>query len=157
MLLTGIFAFQSCGYYSFKGALPSHLKSIAIPLFNDRTPNAGVREDLTNMLVDAFLEDNTLELADEMKADLVLTGSINSITVKPAIVKAGESVSESQLVVKVRVKCEDTVTNKVLYDKNFDDYGLMDENAGLDERDAAIATALEQITDKILNATLGGW
>jgi hypothetical protein len=109
------------------------------------------------MLVDAFLEDNTLSLVDESEADLILTGSINSITVKPAIVKSGEEVSESQVVVRVRVKCEDVVTSKILFDKNFDDYGLMDEDAGLDERDTAINYALEQITDKILNATLGGW
>lgn len=148
---------NACGYYSFKGALPSHLKTIAIPLFDDRTPNAGVRENLTNMLADAFIEDNSLLIVDETKADLILSGSINAITVNPAIVKSGEEVSESKLVVKVKVKCEDVAKNKVLFDRNFEDYGLMDENAGLDEREAAIQTALEQIVDKILNATLGGW
>lgn len=148
---------SACGYYSFKGALPSHLKTIAIPLFDDRTPNAGVRENLTDMLTDAFIEDNSLLIVDESKADLILNGSINAITVSPAIVKAGEQVSESKLVVRVKVKCDDVKMNKVLFERNFDDYGLMDENAGLDEREAAINTALEQIVDKILNATLGGW
>jgi len=148
---------NACGYYSFKGALPSHLKTIAIPLFNDRTPNAGVRENLTNMLTDTFIEDNSLLIVDETKADVILTGSINAITVNPAIVKAGEQVSESKLVVRVKVKCEDVKMDKVMFDRNFEDYGLLDENAGLDEREAAIETALEQIVDKILNATLGGW
>ena len=157
LLLALILLLSSCGYYSFKGALPSHLKTIAIPLFNDRTPNAGVREKLTDMLTDAFIEDNTLSLADETKADLVLTGSINSIRTAPAVVKAGEAVSEYKVTVRVKVKCEDVVMNKVLLDRNFDDYGLMDENAGLDERDAAVDTALEQITEKIINAVLGGW
>ena len=148
---------SSCGYYSFKGALPSHLKTIAIPLFNNATANAGVQENLTNMLTDGFIEDNTLSLVDETKADLILSGSINSISVKAAIVQAGESVTESKVMVGVKVKCEDVLKNKVLFDQNFEDYGMMDENAGLDEREAAITTALEQITDKIINATIGGW
>lgn len=156
-LLTFILLLSSCGYYSFKGALPSHLKSIAIPLFNDRTPNAGVREKLTDMLTDAFIEDNTLRLEDETKADLVLTGSINSINTAPAVVKSGEAVTEYKVTVRVKVKCEDVVMNKVLFDRNFDDYGLMDENAGLDERDAAVDAALEQISEKIVDAVLGDW
>jgi len=149
--------FSSCGYYSFKGALPSHLKTIAIPLFNNATANAGVQENLTNMLTDAFIEDNTLSLVDETKADIILSGSVNSISVKAAIVEAGESVTESKVMVRVKVKCEDVLKNKVLFDQNFEDYGMKDENAGLDEREAAIASALEQITDKIVNATIGGW
>ncbi len=156
-LLLFLFLLSSCGYYSFKGALPSHLKSIAIPLFNDPTPNAGVREKLTDMLTDAFIEDNTLRLEDETKADLVLTGSINSIHTAPAVVKTGEAVTEYKVTVRVKVKCEDVVKNKVLFERNFDDYGLMNEDAGLDERDVAIDTALEQIVEKIVDAVLGGW
>ena len=157
LLVNFLIILVSCGYYSFKGALPSHLKTIAIPLFNNSTPDAGVQEELTNLLTDLFIEDNTLGLVDETKADLILTGAINSISVAPAIVQAGESVTESKLVVRVKVKCEDVVTGKVLIDKSFEDYGLMDETAGLDERKVAITIALEQISDKIFNATLGGW
>jgi hypothetical protein len=148
---------QSCGYYSFKGALPSHLKTIAIPLFNNKTPFPGAPEDLTNQLTDAFMEDNSLAVVDESRADLILSGSVESILVKPVIVSTGETVSESKVIVKVRVKCEDTVINKTVFDKNFEDYGLMEGGGGLDERDAAIQTAIEQLTDKILNATLSGW
>ncbi len=155
--LLAIVLLQSCGYYSFKGALPSHLKTVAIPLFNNKTPFAGAPEDLTNQLTDAFMEDNSLAVVDESKADLVLSGSVESILVKPVIVSAGETVSESKVVVKVHVKCEDRVVNKILFDKNFEDYGLMEGDGGLDERNAAIQTAIEQLTDKILNATLSGW
>ncbi len=157
ILLVLLLFMQSCGYYSFKGALPSHLKTIAIPLFNNKTPFSGAPEDLTNQLIDAFMEDNSLAIVDESKADLLLTGSVESILVKPAIVSAGETVSESKVVVRVHVKCEDKVINKALYDKNFEDYGLMEGSGGLDERNAAIQTAIEQLTDKILNATLSGW
>lgn len=156
-LLLSVFLVAGCGYYSFKGALPSHLKSIAVPLFNDRTPNPNVRENLTNRVIDAFIADNTLKVVDETKADLILTGAINSILVQPAIVKSGEEVAESKVVVSVAVKCEDIKLSKILFERSFQQYGLMGESAGLDEREAAINEALELITEDIVNATLGGW
>lgn len=157
LLLIPLILFISCGYYSFKGALPSHLKTIAIPLFNNTTAEAGVQDEVTDLLTDVFIEDNTLALVDESKADLILNGSISSILQQPAIVQGDEEVTENKIVVRVKVKCQDQVTGKVMYDKNFEDYGLMDINGGLDERKAAITSALEQIVDKILNETLGGW
>ena len=39
----------SCGYYSFKGSLPSNLKTVAIPLFSDRTAYPDIREKLTKL------------------------------------------------------------------------------------------------------------
>ena len=157
VIISFVIFINSCGYYSFKGALPSHLKTIAIPLFNNRTPEATVHENLTNMLVDAFIEDNTLGVADETKANLILTGTVNAVRVQASIVKAGETVSETKLTVQVKIKVEDVVANKVLIDKNFEDFGLMDADAGIEERNVAIEEALVQLTDKILNATLGGW
>lgn len=147
----------SCGYYSFKGALPADIKTIAIPLFDNNTPNSGVGEDLMNSLLEAFISDNSLKVVDEDEADLVLSGTINSIQVKPFSVQAGENVSESQVVVTVHVKCSNTKTAKILFDKRLSEYGLMDLNAGLDERETAIAEALELISGKIVDLTLGGW
>lgn len=156
-LLAALFIASGCGYYSFKGALPSDIKTIAIPLFDDRTPNPGVRENLTNMVIDQFIADNTLKVVDESKADLLLTGAITSIVVQPAVVRSGEVVSESKVVVSVRIKCEDIKRSKKLFEQNIQRYGLLDASAGLDERDAAIQVALDEITEDIVNATLGMW
>jgi len=147
----------SCGYYSFKGALPSEIKTIAIPIFDNKTSDPNVRADLTDLLSEAFISDNSLSIVDEDKADLILTGSINAIHIKPFIVQAGENVSENQVIVNVHVKCRNTHTSKVLFEKTLSEYGLMDMNAGLEERDTAIRDALKLITDKIVNLTLGGW
>ena len=155
--LSILFLLFSCAYYSFKGALPSHIKTVAVPLFNDLTSYPGVREKLTNMLTDGFISDNTLQIVDEPKADIIITGTINSIIDRPATVSAGEVVTNFQVTVRVKVKCEDIKMSKVLFDKNIAHYGLMESGAGLDERDQAIEEALELITDDVINSTLGGW
>ena len=145
-------------YYSFKGSLPSHLKTIAIPLFDDRNAQfPGVRENLTNKVINEFISDNTLKLVDESKADLLLTGSITSIVQQAASVAAGESVSAYKITVNVKVKCEDIKLSKVLYDKNIQRYGMMESEADTEGIEDAIEEALVQITEDILNDTLGAW
>ncbi|MDQ7053571.1 MAG: hypothetical protein Q9P14_11980 [candidate division KSB1 bacterium] len=49
-----VLAEWGCGVYSFSGSAYPHIKSIAIPLLEDRTAEFGVRENLTNALVEAF-------------------------------------------------------------------------------------------------------
>lgn len=145
-------------YYSFKGSLPSYLKTIAIPLFDDRNAQfPGVRENLTNKVINEFISDNTLKVVDESKADLLLTGSITSIVQQAASVAAGESVSAYKITVNVKVKCEDIKLSKVLYDKNIQRYGMMESEADTEGIEDAIEEALVQITEDILNDTLGAW
>ncbi len=154
-----ILLINGCGYYSFKGALPSHIKTVAIPLFENNTAYPNVRDDLTNFVVDAFIADNSLSLVDESNADLIITGTILSISPRAASVTSGETVEEYHMMVRVSVKCEDTKNNKMLWEKNLQDFGIMPA-AGIDDdqqRDAAISTALENITEDILNNTLGYW
>jgi len=154
-LCTGLFI--SCGYYSFKGSLPSHLKTIAIPIFVDRSAYPGVQEKVTDSITNAFISDNTLKLVDESKADVILNGTIQSVTQKVAAVKSGETVSEYQMYVSVKVVCEDIKQSKKMYEKVFNQYGVMSSDAGQDEKDKAIDDAIELITEDVLNTTLGGW
>lgn len=148
---------SGCGYYSFKGALPSHLRSIAIPIFIDRSGYPGVLQNVTDSVTEAFISDNTLAVVDESKADIILNGTIESVTQKVAAVKAGETVSEYQMHVSVKVVCEDINKSKKLYEKVFREYGIMSNSASQDEKDQAIENAIVLITENIVNTTLGGW
>ena len=150
--------FSSCGYYSFKGALPSHIKTVAIPLFENNTEYPNVREDLTNMIVDEFISDNSLSITDESSADLIISGVITSISQRAASVASGEQVEEYHIYVNVKAKCEDVKNNKALWERTMNEYGTMDASTADDtEREAAILAAMEKITENILNNTLGYW
>ena len=148
---------QSCGYYSFKGSLPSHLKTIAIPIFVDRSAYPGIQEKVTDNITNAFIADNTLKLVDESKADVILNGTIQSVIQKIAAVKPGEEVSQYQMYVSVKIVCEDVKLSKKMYEKVFSQYGVMASDGGQEEKDTAIDDAVELITEDVLNTTLGGW
>ncbi len=147
----------SCGYYSFKGSLPSNLKTVAIPLFNDKTAYPNIREKLTDYVITKFVEDNTLAIVDETLADVIVYGTINSITQKAVSVEQGETTSQYKLTISVKVKVEDLRNSKVLFEKTIQQYGLLNATAGLEERDQVIDATLLLIGDEIVDSTIGSW
>lgn len=156
IILLCLFVLTGC-FYSFKGSLPGHLKSIAIPLFDDNTGYPNIREDLTNMVVDKFIEDNSLRVTDISDADVLITGKILSITQKAAVLKAGETVEDYNIYVNVKVSCEDVLNSRKLWEKSIQQYGTMSASGQQEERDQAVRDALEAISDDIINNTIGYW
>jgi hypothetical protein len=154
-LLVGLFI--SCGYYSFTGSIPSDIKTVAVPLFDDNTSFPGVREDLTNDVIDAFINDNTLQVVPESKADLLITGTILSIREKAAIITTGEDVEQYEVYVNVKVKCTEIKSGKVWWEKTLRRFGIMGGLENIDARNDAIETALIEITQDVLDNTLANW
>ncbi len=147
----------SCGYYSFTGSIPSDIKTVAVPLFDDNTSFPGVREDLTNNVIDAFINDNTLQVVPESKADLLITGTILSIQEKAAIITTGEDVEQYEVYVNVKVKCTEIKSGKVWWEKTLRRFGIMGGLENIDARNDAIETALIEITQDVLDNTLANW
>ncbi len=148
----------SCVKYSFKGALPSYLKTIYIPLFDDQTAWPGLQEEMTNKVIDTFIRDNTLKVVDsEENADLILKGKILSINEERAAITQQETVKEVKLWVNVQVECLNTHTNKPLWKDQVRNFGLISGAGTLEERNAAISSAVDEIVQDILNNTIAAW
>ncbi|RMH64716.1 MAG: hypothetical protein D6677_04120 [Calditrichaeota bacterium] len=156
LILIGVL-WQACGFYSFKGALPSHLKTVAVPLFDDRSAWPGIREKVTDSILNGFVEDNTLAVTDAGRADIILKGSVQSVQRTEQAIEPGETVAEYRLTVNIKVRADDVRMSKKLYDKTFSAYALLSADAGQDEIDAAVDEALEIIVEDIVNTTLSGW
>jgi hypothetical protein len=65
-----------CGCYSFRGSsLPSHIKTLEIPVVENRTLEVVLIEELTTALTDRFVADNRLKVV-QRSGDAVLEGVI---------------------------------------------------------------------------------
>src|SRR5512139_985921 len=89
VMLFGISAIINfgCGTYSFTGAsVPEHLKTVSIPIAEDRSPAAipGLRELLTDNLIRKFISDNSLQVTERSTADATLESVITLVTDAPA-------------------------------------------------------------------------
>lgn len=59
---------SGCWFYSFKGTLPPHIKSIAIPLFSDQTAEFNIQQVVTDQIRVGFIRENILKLVEEDNA-----------------------------------------------------------------------------------------
>jgi len=148
----------SCVRYSFRGALPSYLKTIYIEDFDNQTQYAGVREDFMQKITEGFIKDNSLRVIDtEEGADLVLSGAITSINRQPVSITQQEQVQQFKMVVNIRAECMNTHTQKALWNGNVSRFGIIPGNATATEIDQAITEATDQIVEDMINNTIAAW
>lgn len=162
LLFVGLIAinFTSCCAYSFTGAsVPEHLKTIAIPIADDRSGSAepSLREKLTQKLIQKFIDDNTLQVSERTSANALLECSVVSLSDAPAIVSAGESVTTRRVTIGVKVIYRDLVKRKTIFEKTFSNYSDYESNNPVAGRTTAIEDALDKIGEDILLDTVSGW
>jgi len=146
--------------YSFSGAsVPPHISTVAIPYTEDKSGSgeSELRETFSQKLTQKFIDDNNLKIADKNNANALLETAITSVTDAPAVVASGETVTTRRVTMVVQVSYKDLVKKKTFYEKQFNNYGDYSVADGKTGRDAAIASAIDKITDDILLETVSGW
>ncbi len=159
-LLVGALLGEAGCIYSFTGSsIPPHLKTIAIPLFDDQTGSGepGLREKLTNAIIDRFRQDNNLEIADRTHADSILEGTIVSLQDQPQVVAAGETVTMRRVTLAVKVTYQDMKLKKKVWDKQYSEWGDFPISGGPAQRTAGIDDAVQKLSEDILLDTVSGW
>ncbi len=146
--------------YSFTGSsVPPHLKTIAIPLFDDQSGagEPGLREQFTNTLIEQFARDNSLRVADKKDADSILEGTILTVRDEPLVVGKGETVSKRRVTIVVKAAYQDMKLRKKVWEKELSNWGAYELGAGPAQRKGGIDEAIKKLTEDILLATVSGW
>jgi len=64
-----------CGY-STRGSLPDHIKTVAVPVFKNRTLEPGVETAITSGVVNAFTNGGRVRVVAPDQADAILEGEV---------------------------------------------------------------------------------
>ena len=158
-ILAILINFVGCCSYSFTGAsVPEHLKTIAVPVVDDRSGSAEpeIRQLLTKKITSKFIEDNTLRIADKSTANSVLECAVVSFSDAPSVVSAGENVATRKITITVQAVYRDLIKRKMIYDKSFSNYGEYNPS-NPENRKKGIEEALDKISNDILLDTVSGW
>lgn len=156
-----IISFSNCWYYSFKGTIPPHINSIAIPEFDNNTAEFNLSEIVTEQVKVNFIRENILDVIDKEDANSVLYGNISSIQDKPLVYESsetGEQVEEYQVIIRVDIEWYDKLKDENLIEKQFTGKGEYDPTGATDDtRENAINEALDNLTEDVINAILTIW
>ncbi len=157
LLLSVVLVFSGC--YSFTGgSVPPHLKTIAIATVADRSSFGQPvwREVATQLLVERFRNDNTLQLVDR-NGDAEVRAAITTIAEEPVTLRAGEVERERKLRVVMDVEYYDAVKQRTIFHRVFTSEQFFPIAQAATARDQAIRTALEQIAGDVLLAVISDW
>ena len=147
--------------YSFSGSsVPSHLKTISIPIFSDKSGSGefDLNQKLTRQVIQKFIDDNTLLVSDRQNSNALLEGTVTALSDASAIISGGEKITARRITISVRIVYKDLVKKQQIFDRNFSNYG--DYTVGGDitsVRKAAIDTAINKIAEDILLGVVSNW
>jgi hypothetical protein len=146
-----------CGAYSFSSSGAAHIKTIAIPIFEDRTSEFGIRETLTSAVIEEFTRDNTLKITERRNADSVLEGTILRVDDRAGAFARDETVQDVKVFVTVQITYQDMVKRKTIWEENITQWGTFDPDLGTQSRETGINEAIEKIASDILNKSVSSW
>jgi len=84
-----------CGYHfvGSQSGLPPEVRSVAIPVFANRTIQTGIESEVTRAVVEKFISSKRLSLREKNSADALLIGSVKSFVTSPITVTTGTQVA----------------------------------------------------------------
>jgi hypothetical protein len=149
------------GCYSFTGSsLPRYLKTVAIPVFDDRS-GAGIaqlRGQLTGGLVNKIESQSTLRLTPSIaRADALLDGAVTAFSDSPSQLSSKtERAMTNRVTLVVQVTMVDQVNKTPVFAQSF--VGFSDYHTGdYVAQQEAIRFCMSQIIDEIFDRVVSGW
>ena len=106
-----------CGY-TVGGTLPSHIRTIAVPIFRNSTREPAVESLITRAVVEAFSTNGRLRVVGSSQADAVLDGEITGYSIASIAFDQDANVRLYRLVVTVNLRLSDVKRKAVLFQQN---------------------------------------
>jgi hypothetical protein len=116
LILVAAFA-AGCGY-SFHGNLPSHIKTVAVPIFKNQSDVPGFENAITSAVISAFSSGGRLRVVPLDQADSILEGEILSTQIDGAGFDRNQNVQAYHLVVVLNVRFRDVRQDKILWQES---------------------------------------
>ncbi len=147
---------SACGYrFAGSGSFPAGIKSVSIPIFENRTSETGMENTLTNALIYEVTRGKKVALTSMDKADALLSGVIKSMSIETISRKSTHSPLERRVTVTVDLKLTDPsgrVIRSVKGVSESEAYDVMpDKPATEQKRRDAISVLSKRLAEKAYN------
>jgi len=161
LLAVGVACFAlHCGIYSFSGSgLPSHIRTVAVPVFGNRTAEIGIKETLTDAVTEVLITDGRLRVVGPELADSIIEGTVVDYKEQAYTYDRSENVQEYIVRIYVDVSYQDVRNRAIIWEeKRMEGWGTYDVSVSPPEEiDDGRERAIAKLAEDIVNKTLSGW
>ncbi len=121
VLLVSLVLVLGCGYHlaGTQNTLPPHLKTIAIPVFDNTSSEPEIHRDLTNIIRQSFISDGRLQVVNGKDADLFMRGKLHYYNLRAVSFSSSDVASEYYVELGVEVDVKDRVKKKRFLKQSF--------------------------------------
>jgi outer membrane lipopolysaccharide assembly protein LptE/RlpB len=155
MAVLVLWSVAGCGY-TLQGNLPDHLKTVSVPVFKNRSSEAGAESTITAAVVNAFTTNGRLRVVPLDRADSVLEGEITNYSVQSLTYDSKLNLRSYQLTVSMDVRFRDLKRSELLWSQNglteqvsFDVAGQVSDTISREE--GAVKQAALEIGRKVVS------
>ena len=158
-----VLLFIGCSYYSVSGSLPAHIKTAAVPLFQNETTEAGIVEDVTDAVEKAIIENGSMKIVSEFQADAVVNGTIIDVIEEADVYSKDEVADQFKIRIIAHVSFFDRVKNRTIWEEEriegWSQYDASGSTGGESSvlREEGKRKALEMLAKEIIDKTVTGW
>lgn len=144
----------TCGY-SFRSPVPPHLDTVYVPTFENETREFQLTQQLTERVIDEFLNESRLRLVgDEEDADLLVVGTVKAYEEEALSYDprqgANPDVFSRRVLLTLDIRLEDQVRDETLWENaSLREWGEFSEEQG-ETREDGIARAVDKIAEELL-------
>ncbi|HVP37945.1 MAG TPA: LptE family protein [Candidatus Saccharimonadales bacterium] len=151
---------SGCAYTTGTG-IPSHITTVAIPTFGNQTVQYTLSQELTDAVVQRFVQDNHLRVVPQRQAQSVILATVLEYRNEVFGYTAAEQAQEYRVGVRVEVRFKDMVKNKDIWSdtiikvSNYSTVPVGNTPAATeaDGRKDVVA----KVADEILSRTVSRW
>ena len=115
------FLFSGCGYHlvGMGSSLPSHLKTISIPVFKNTSSQPEIHRELTSAVLKSFISDGRLKVARKGDADLIMDATLIYYQKRNVAFGSQDLVSNIIVEVEIELKVTDQIKNKIYMEEKL--------------------------------------
>ena len=115
------FLFSGCGYHlvGTGSSLPSHLKTISIPVFKNTSSQPEIHRELTSAVLESFISDGRLKVAKKGNADLIMDATLVFYQKRNVSFGSQDLVSNIIVEVEIDLTITDQIKNKIFMKEKF--------------------------------------
>lgn len=163
---------SGCGYTT-RSLLAPHIKKIRVENFKNsiditeetsgrrdyKTYRPRLELDVTKAVIDKFIFDGNLKIAQQEDADVILTAELIDFRREPLRYDEADNIEQYRMVILVRIELKDVKENKILwkYDSfaGSEDYYTTGSQAKSES--TAIDEAIDDLARRIVEQTIETW
>jgi hypothetical protein len=142
---------SGCGVYSASsGRVDESIRQVAVPYLENRTSEPNIEVELTDAIIAAIQQDNTLKVVDNADADTILGGAVTRYILREAFTGEDLTVDEYQVQIAVVLTFTVKATGDAIFaDKRFTGVGnyILNDPDGIGEGGARLLAATEIVSD----------